>query len=78
MKFPSNTQLLFYEEVKISLIVPLTERKLPLESLAHEHLLDGDIYVFQINKYENQYLLPNVTDYFRNLYINDKINNNLD
>jgi hypothetical protein len=67
MKFPLNTELLFYEEVKISQITPLTVRDLPLLKLAHEQLLNGDIYVFQINEKEKlpNYKLPTVTDYFK-------------
>ena len=52
MKFPPNTELLFYEEVKITQITPLVNREISLEQLAHEQLLDGDIYVFQINEKE--------------------------
>ena len=52
MKFAPNTELLFYEEVKISQITPLVARDVSLEQLAHEQLLDGDIYVFQINEKE--------------------------
>lgn len=67
MKFPPQTELLFFEEVKISQITPLTNRDIPLEKLAHEQLLDGDIYVFQINEKEKlqTYKLPLVTDYFK-------------
>ncbi len=67
MKFPPNTELLFYEEVKITQITPLVSRDIALEQLAHEQLLDGDIYVFQINEKENlaTYKCPLVIDYFR-------------
>ena len=66
MKFPFNTELLFYEEVKITQITPLTNRDIALEQLAHEQLLDGDIYVFQINEKEKlqSYKCPLVIDYF--------------
>lgn len=66
MKFPFNTEILFYEEVKISQITPLTNRDIALEQLAHEQLLDGDIYVFQINDKEKlqSYKCPLVIDYF--------------
>ena len=67
MKFAPNTELLFYEEVKITQITPLVQRDITLEQLAHEQLLDGDIYVFQINekeKFEN-FKLPLVPDYFK-------------
>ena len=67
MKFAPNTELLFYEEVKISQITPLIPRDISLEQLAHEQLLDGDIYVFQINEKEKfqNYKLPLVHDYFK-------------
>ena len=67
MKFPPSTELLFYEEVKITQITPLVNREISLEQLAHEQLLDGDIYVFQINEKEklNTYKCPLVIDYFR-------------
>ena len=67
MKFAPNTELLFYEEVKISQITPLVARDVSLEQLAHEQLLDGDIYVFQINEKEKfqNYKLPLVPDYFK-------------
>lgn len=69
MKFAPNTELLFYEEVKISQITPLISRDITLEQLAHEQLLDGDIYVFQINEKEkfHNYKLPYVPDYFKDL-----------
>lgn len=69
MKFPPSTELLFYEEVKITQITPLVNREISLEQLAHEQLLDGDIYVFQINEKEklNTYKCPLVIDYFRDL-----------
>ena len=47
MKFPFGTSLLFFEEVKLTQIVPLTDFDVSLEQLTHEQLLDGDIYVFQ-------------------------------
>ena len=67
MKFPVNTELLFFEEVKYNQITPLVERDQSLEKLAHEQLLDGDIYVFQINEGKEKfdsYSLPYVLDYF--------------
>ncbi len=69
MRFPLNTELLFFEEVKITQITPLVQRDVSLEILAHEQLLDGDIYVFQINEKEKlqQYKLPYVVDYFKDL-----------
>lgn len=69
MKFPPNTELLFYEEVKITQITPLVNREIALEQLAHEQLLDGDIYVFQINEKEKlqTYKCPLVIDYFSHL-----------
>lgn len=75
MKFPPGTELLFYEEVKVSQITPLTEREVALETLAHEQLLDGDIYVFQVNEKERlqTYALPNVADYFRDLMIHAEV-----
>lgn len=75
MKFPFNTELLFYEEVKITQITPLTNRDIALEQLAHEQLLDGDIYVFQINEKEKlqSYKCPLVIDYFTNLCLQVEI-----
>ena len=70
MKFPTGTELLFFEEVKITQITPLTNRDISLEQLAHEQLLDGDIYVFQIDEKDKlqTYKLPTVTEYFRFVY----------
>lgn len=67
MKFPANTELLFYEEVKITQITPFLLRDIELQKLAHEQLLDGDVYVFQINEKEKlqSYKLPLVPDYFK-------------
>jgi hypothetical protein len=67
MKFSPGTDLLFFEEVKISQITPLINRDISLEQLAHEQLLDGDIYVFQIDEKEklNTYKLSTVPEYFR-------------
>jgi hypothetical protein len=67
MKFSPGTDLLFFEEVKITQITPLINREISLEQLAHEQLLDGDIYVFQIDEKDklNSYKIPTVTDYFR-------------
>ena len=73
MKFQPGTDLLFFEEVKISQITPLINRDISLEQLAHEQLLDGDIYVFQIDEKEklNTYKLPTVPEYFRfDLFLN--------
>lgn len=69
MKFPPQTDLLFYEEVKISQITPFVNKEMSLSKLAHEQLLDGDIYVFQINEKEKlqTYKLPTVIDYFKDL-----------
>jgi len=67
MKFPANTELSFYEEVKITQITPFVHRDIELQKLAHEQLLDGDVYVFQINEKDKlqTYKLPTVVDYFR-------------
>lgn len=75
MKFPPNTELLFYEEVKMTQITQLTNREIALEQLAHEQLLDGDIYVFQINEKEklSTYKCPLVSDYFSNLCLQVEI-----
>ena len=73
MKFSPGTDLLFFEEVKISQITPLINRDISLEQLAHEQLLDGDIYVFQIDEKEklNTYKLTTVPEYFRfDLFLN--------
>lgn len=75
MKFPPNTELLFYEEVKINQITPLVKREIALEHVGHEQLLDGDIYVFQINEKEKlkTYKCPLVIDYFSNLCLQVEI-----
>lgn len=67
MKFPPNTDLLFFEEVRISQIKPILVYDKPLDKLAHEELLTGDIYVFQVNEKEKlkTYELPTVDEYFR-------------
>jgi hypothetical protein len=67
MKFSPNTELLFFEEVRISQIKPILVFDKPLDKLAHEELLTGDIYVFQINEKEKlrNYELPTVEDYFK-------------
>ena len=48
-------------------ITQLVNREIALEQLAHEQLLDGDIYVFQINEKEKlqTYKSPLVNDYFK-------------
>ena len=67
MKFPPDTELLFFEEVKLETIIVYTNRDISLDQLAHEQLLDGDIYVFQIDEKEKllAYKLPTVNDYFQ-------------
>jgi len=68
MKFPSDTSLLFFEEVKSTQILPLIDFDMSLKQLAHDQLLDGDIYVFQkdekkkLSKFKNR-----VIKYFREL-----------
>ena len=73
MRFPPNTDLLFFEEVRISQIKPILVFDKPLDKLAHEELLTGDIYVFQINEKDklraNLYDLPLVEDYFNDLML---------
>ena len=67
MKFPPKTELLFFEEIRMSEIKQLPNRDYTLEQLGDSQLLDGDIYVFQINEKEklSQYKLPTVIDYFK-------------
>jgi hypothetical protein len=67
MKFPLQTDLLFFEEVTISNIILLTLKDSPLSKFAHEQLLDGDIYVFQINEEEKlqMYKLPTALEYYK-------------
>jgi hypothetical protein len=67
MHFAPNTDLLFFEEVRMSQIKPILVFDKPLDKLAHEELLTGDIYVFQVNEKERLrlYPLPTVEDYFR-------------
>jgi hypothetical protein len=66
MRFPLATDLLFYEEVRMSQIKPILVFDKPLDKLAHEELLTGDIYVFQVNEKERlRCSLPTVEDYFR-------------
>jgi ubiquitin carboxyl-terminal hydrolase 7 len=61
--------------VKITQITPLVNREIALEQLAHEQLLDGDIYVFQINEKEKlqTYKNPLVIDYFSHLCLQVEI-----
>jgi hypothetical protein len=72
MHFAPNTDLLFFEEVRMSQIKPILVFDKPLDKLAHEELLTGDIYVFQVNEKERlrSYPLPTVEDYFRYAYLN--------
>ena len=67
MKFPPKTELLFFEEIRMSEIKPMLNKDHTLEQLGETQLLDGDIYVFQINDKEKlqQYKLPTVIDYFK-------------
>lgn len=75
MRFQPNTDLLFYEEVKMLQITPLVHKDMPLSKLAHEQLLDGDIYVFQINEKEKlqAYDYPTVVDYFKDLSLHFEV-----
>ncbi len=67
MKFPPKTELLFYEEVRMQDIKPLVNHEYTIQRLAEQQLLDGDIYLFQVNENENlqKYKLPTVIDYFK-------------
>jgi hypothetical protein len=66
MKFPLQTDLLFFEEVKITHVTLLTLKDSPLSKFAHEQLLNGDIYVFQINEEKLQmYKLPTAMEYYK-------------
>ena len=67
MRFPLDTELLFFEEVRITQIKPILVFDKPLDKLAHEELLTGDIYVFQVNEKERLegYELPTVPNYFQ-------------
>ena len=67
MKFANKTELLFYEELRLTEIKALVNRDHTLQQLGEQQLLDGDIYVFQINEKENdkQYEFPTAIDYFK-------------
>jgi hypothetical protein len=67
MKFPLQTDLLFFEEVKISHIIPMIIKDSSLNKFVQEQLLNGDIYVFQINENEKllNYKMPLISDYFK-------------
>jgi hypothetical protein len=70
MKFPLKTELLFFEEIRMSEIKPMPNKDFTLEQLGETQLTDGDIYVFQINdKLIQQYKLPTVIDYFKLVFI---------
>ncbi|XP_013790076.1 ubiquitin carboxyl-terminal hydrolase 7-like, partial [Limulus polyphemus] len=66
--FPMDTSLMLYEEVKPNIVEKIEDLDLPLENVLEE-LMDGDIIVFQqadINP--DEFELPTVKDYFRDLF----------
>ena len=67
MKFQPKTELMFFEEVRMNEIKPMPNKDQTIEQLGETQLLDGDIYVFQINEKEkfSSYKLPTVLDYFK-------------
>lgn len=65
MKFAAKTELLMYEEIHMTELKPLSNRDYTISKLGE--LLDGDIYVFQINEKEafKNYHLPTIVDYYK-------------
>ncbi|XP_018913775.1 ubiquitin carboxyl-terminal hydrolase 7 isoform X2 [Bemisia tabaci] len=69
--FPPNTELHIYEEVKPSLLEPITNFDAPLEKVLEE-LMDGDIIVFQKKEppaVEAQYKLKTPGEYFKDFRV---------
>ncbi|KAH6943427.1 hypothetical protein HPB50_021659 [Hyalomma asiaticum] len=66
--FPADTELVLYEEVKPNIVDRIEDLELPLEKVLEE-LMDGDIIVFQrLDLNVEEYELPTVKDYFRDLF----------
>ncbi|XP_065302370.2 ubiquitin carboxyl-terminal hydrolase 7 isoform X9 [Dermacentor albipictus] len=66
--FPADTELVLYEEVKPNIVDRIEDLELPLEKVLEE-LMDGDIIVFQkLDHHMDEYELPTVKDYFRDLF----------
>lgn len=66
--FPADTELVLYEEVKPNIVDRIEDLELPLEKVLEE-LMDGDIIVFQkLDLNVDEYELPTVKDYFRDLF----------
>ncbi|XP_029834875.3 ubiquitin carboxyl-terminal hydrolase 7 isoform X1 [Ixodes scapularis] len=66
--FPPDTELVLYEEVKPNIVDRIEDLELPLEKVLEE-LMDGDIIVFQkLDHNADEYELPTVKDYFRDLF----------
>ena len=64
MKFPLQTDLLFFLEQNSSFAHPLTIKDSPL--IEFKQLLNGDIYLFQINEEKLQmYKLPTAMEYYK-------------
>ncbi|XP_064603934.1 ubiquitin carboxyl-terminal hydrolase 7-like isoform X2 [Liolophura sinensis] len=67
-RFPRDTPLILFEEVKPNMLERLETFDLPLEK-ALDELMDGDIIVFQKDELDCEtYELPTAKDYFRDLY----------
>ncbi|CAH1982094.1 unnamed protein product [Acanthoscelides obtectus] len=65
--FPSDTELLLYEEIRPNMIEKITIFNDPLEKVLEE-LMDGDIIVFEKEEREELSDLPTCVEYFKDLY----------
>jgi len=65
--FPSDTDLVLYEEIKPNMVERIENYNEPLEKVLEE-LMDGDIIVFQKDERDDMYELPTCRDYFKDLF----------
>ncbi|XP_044253293.1 ubiquitin carboxyl-terminal hydrolase 7 isoform X1 [Tribolium madens] len=65
--FPSETELVLYEEIRPNMIEKITNYSDPLEKVLDE-LMDGDIILFEKEEREEFSDLPTCIDYFKDLY----------
>lgn len=62
--FPTDTDLVLYEEIKPNMVERIENYSEPLEKVLEE-LMDGDIIVFQKDERDDMYELPTCRDYFK-------------
>lgn len=66
--FPHDTELALFEEVKLNMVERISDLDQPLNKVLEE-LMDGDIIVFQRADLGDDFELPTVKDYFKDLVL---------